>query len=165
MITRKDAIDIAAELDLPEPIQRLVRGETLEPRLNTFWGNAEEIFLMKSTYGEGIFIPLWDDGNFDKLFAVHLPTGKFIEFDTEEGVDFDNLTLWNYQQILFPTFLGIFEVFIEDGEEECREELNYHADLFGFKYVEELMKIGKDVGNESWEAMEKAYNDFRKTLI
>src|SRR5687767_4770414 len=125
MITRKDAIEIAAELNLPEVLQRLARGETLEPKLDTHWGNAEEFFLMKTDYVEGIFIPLWDDGNFDQVCAVHLPTKKFFEFDVESEIDFDNLILWNYQQILFSTFLGIYELYIEDGEERCRQELTY----------------------------------------
>jgi hypothetical protein len=165
MITRQDAIKIAAELNLPEPLQRLARGETLESRLNTSWGNAEEFFLMKTDYGEGVMIPLWDDGNFDEVTAYHLPTGKFFEFDVETEIDFDNLVLWNYQQILFRTFHSIYEVFINDGEDRCRQELIYHANLFKFNYVDELMKVGKEIEDKDWDEMEKAFEELRKTLI
>lgn len=165
MITRQDAIKIAAELNLPEPLQRLARGETLESRLNTYWGNAEEFFLMKTDYGEGIMIPLWDDGNFDEVSAYHLPTGKFFEFYVESEIDFDNLILWNYQQILFKTFHSIYEVFIDDSEERCREELIYHANLFKFNYVNELMKVGKEFEDNSYEEVETAFDDLRKILV
>ncbi|HEY0429572.1 MAG TPA: hypothetical protein VGC76_17460 [Pyrinomonadaceae bacterium] len=166
MITRQDAIKVAAELNLPEVVQRLARGETLESRLDGYWGNAEEFFLMKTDYGEGIFVPLWDDGNFDQVVAFHLPTKKFFEFDVETEIDFENLTLWNYQQILYETFRDIYEVFYDDGEERCRTELNYHADLFEFNYVDELMRIGREVENfKDWNEMDKVFEEFRKTLI
>lgn len=167
MLTRKDAIKVAAELNLPEVIRRLARGETLESRLNTHWGNAEEFFISASKSPEPIWdnkiLPLWDDGNFDELFCVHLPTKKFIEFYIEEDVNPLNLPLWNYQQILLPTFHGIYECYIDDGEEKCHQELIYQAELFEFKYVKEIMEIGSRNWND-YEKQEKELSAFRETI-
>lgn len=167
MITRRDAVKIAEELNLPEVIKRLARGETLEARLNTHWGNAEEFFISSKKSAEPIWqdkiIPLWDDGNFDQLFCVHLPTKKFVEFYIEEDVNPLDLPLWNYQQILLPTFHGIYECRIDKGEEECRKELIYQADLFEFKYVAELMEIGKRNWDD-YNKHEKELSEFRETI-
>ena len=167
MITRQDAIRIASELDFPEPLQRLARGETLESRLNTYWGNAEEFFLSAAKAQEPIWdgkiIALWDDGNFDKIYGVHLPTKKFVEFYVEEDVKPDNLRLWNFQQILLPTFHDIYETFIDRNEEKCERELIFQSELFGFKYVAELLEIGKK-NWEDYEELERELSEFRETI-
>lgn len=168
MITRADAVKLASELNLPLPLQRLAKGETLEPRLDAHWGNAEEFFLScgkaEVSIFEGKIIILWDAGSISHVFGVHLPTKKFVEFYIEEDIDPDTLPLWNYQQVVLPIFHSIYEVFIDKGEEQCRRELDYQADLFGFKYVTELMEIG----NRNWDdydRLEKELDEFRNTLI
>lgn len=167
MLTRKDAVKVALELNLPEPLQRLASGETLEPKLNTFWGNAEEFFIWASKSPEPIWqdkiLPLWDDGNFDTIFGVHLPSKKFVEFYIEEDFDPDKLELWNYQQILLPTFHDIYELYIDDSEEKCRRELDYQANLFDFKYVEELMEIAERNWDD-YDKLERELSEFRETI-
>lgn len=168
MITRKDALKIVSDLNLPKVIRRLAGGETLEPRLATFWGNAEEFFLSSEKTQESIWrgriIPLWDDGNFDKLFGVHLPTKKFVEFYVEEAIDLNSLSLWNYQQILLPTFQRIYDVFADEDEKEGERELNYHAKLFEFKYAAQLPEIGAE-NRENYGEFERRLEEFRRTII
>lgn len=167
MITRNDAIKLASELNLPEPLQKLARGETLKPKLDTFWGNAEEFFISSAKTDEliweGKIIPLWDNGNFDKLFGVYLPAKKFVEFYIEEDFNPDELRHWNFQQILLPTFHDIYELYIDDGEEKCEQELIYQADLFDFKYVKELIEIGQR-NRDDYEKHEKQLSEFREII-
>jgi hypothetical protein len=87
----------------------------------------------QSVYGQGLVIPLWDDGNFDAIVGLHTPSNLFLRFWVEDGVDLTSIRLLSWQQVLLHDFVRIYESEMPD------DQFRATAADFGFRFAEEII--------------------------
>ena len=135
-MTRDAAISVAVELRLPPAALSLVRGTPLPAPLDIFFGTAEEFYLSSAeaqrSLGAPTLVPLWDDGNFDIITAIHLPTRGIRCFSVGGDTPPEEAPTLSYQQALVQPFIRMWESELVD---DTFEEI---ARLFDFKFSEEI---------------------------
>lgn len=135
-MTRDAAISAAVELRLPAAVLSLVRGIPLPAPLDIFFGTAEEFYLSpaeaQASLGAPVLVPLWDDGNFDTITAIHLATKRIRCFSVGGDTPPDEAPTLSYQQALVQPFVRMWESELVD---DTFDEI---ARLFDFKFSEEI---------------------------
>jgi hypothetical protein len=151
-MTRDAAIATAVELRLPAPVLSLAQGIPLPAPLDLFFGTAEEFYLSppeaQAFLGAPTLLPLWDDGNFDTITAIHLPTKHFLCFSIERHTPPDEHPRLSYQQALVQPFVRMWESELVD------DRFNEIAELFAFKFSEEIRASSANAerDHEKWLA-------------
>ena len=150
-VTRADAVAWAVRLGLPAVVQGLAQGQALDGELRIFFGTADEYFACsrqeQDRWGRGDFVALWDDGNFDRLYGVHVPSGRFMSVPVEAGDE--PVTPQGWQQVLIEPFIGMWESELVD------HRFGEIADAFGFRFalqIEEAYSDGRLSGPGAREA-------------
>ena len=133
----RDAVVAAANgLGLPAIVLTIVRGVPPPRPIDLFFGIAEEFYLssaeVQASLGAPSLLPLWDDGNFGTVTAIHLPTKRFVCFSVESCVHPDELPRLSFQQALIQPFVRMWESELVD------DSFSEIAQLFDFRFAEEI---------------------------
>ncbi len=141
MITHEDSIKLAKELDLPQELQKAVKGEKPVGDLWIFFGCPKGFYMMshseQEVYGQHNIIPLWDDGNFGFIVGYHREKKKYVRFHIEDGCYSENTFYMNWQQIMFQEFVSLYDSEMENEEflSLAKEFRFKHADIILDAYI------------------------------
>ncbi len=161
-IERKHSVQLAKELGLPEVVLKILNDDDLPHGLFVYFGCPEEFFLSdeddQTAITKGHVVPLWDDGNFDRITAYDQDTGKYVMFyveSPEEGME----QHFTYEQLMATEFLDLWNA--EKGEEALREI----ASLFDFRGIEQFIAVMKDLSCKEGAEFDECFGSYRASIV
>jgi len=160
-IDLKHSLKLTKELKLPEIISNILLEEELPYNLYVHFGNAGEFFLMseeeQSEYSNGNIIPLWDDGNFDRVTAYNTKTKNYVTFyieDPDEGLS-HQLT---YEQLMATEFKELWEA------EKDRTDLKEIAKLFNYSGIQSFLDNMAKINDLEYDEYEQQFIIYQKSI-
>ncbi len=151
-VTLESTLKLVQQLNLPQIVSKVLREEALPFDLDIHFGCIGEFFLMtedeQKIYTQNGILPLWDDGNFDRITAYDTQADKFLMYYVEMPEEGFNVK-YSYEQLMVKEFEGLWEAEIEGSD------LRSIASLFNFKGVEcFLLKMNEiqDLDYNEYEA-------------
>ena len=148
MNTKEDVLKLIAELELPPIVKTIFEKGDLPVEVKYSFGCPEEFFIMTeeelAPWDPARICPLFDDGNFGKIYAYHREKKKFLSFYTDDPGPIEEVPCMSWDSLFVPTVLSWWEDEIED------DRIIELGNEFGLKHVEHLLATIDD-DSDDWQ--------------
>ena len=160
-ITRATARRNIIGLGLPPIVLDVFDEKPVPPLIHRFFCYPYEVFVpdQQEFYGEGPITPVWSDSSHACIVAYHHEPRRegFFRFSLEGDEELPFGLSW--QQILVAEFKFMWECELD------AEEMRRAAELFDFRYVEELIRELSDTPSPTFEADNRWYLAFLDKIL
>ena len=149
---KEEILSLIKELNLPKIIEDIFHGKDLPKEIKYSFGLPKEFFILTDEelkpYKVDVIKPLFDDGNFGKIYAYNIHKKGFLTYYADEPID--NLLeepVYSWDAIFIPRILSWYDNELED------EVILNLGEAFNLKYIKEIISEIKVLENQGapWE--------------